>query len=524
VSRWGVRLVMLLLGLVQALSMAWPWAGDWYGKSSGILQCLSLAAFAWFLDRTDKAKEAFVRSWFFACAWLLGATWWLYVSLHTYGELAWPIAFFAVWILSALLALWYGLAGWGFHLLRNAHTGRTAKASYFAACWLAAELARGQILTGFPWAAGGYAHVDSVLRLWAPWVGVYGLSAASAWAVMWLVGRRPLRVIRYEKFELALVMLILMFIGFAGWTSALYAPDRNAHRPLDISLVQGNVAQDVKFASGAQQALLDYQHDLLNNDADLMVLPETAIAFFPHQLPSGYWQGLQQSYSKGSHSALVGVPLVRADGQSYTNSVQGFLPQGQQYRYDKHHLVPFGEFVPPLFQWFIDLMHIPLGSFARGDLAQASLAIHGERLAPNICFEDLFGEELAKSFVTPESAPTILVNVSNLAWFGQTVALEQHLNIARMRTLELQRPMLRATNTGVTAYIDEQGEVIARLPVNERGILKVRAWGVDTPISPYAQWTCAWGLWPLWGLAGLIILMGSVKSYRYKHRRYRFGT
>jgi apolipoprotein N-acyltransferase len=515
---------MLVLGGLQALSVAWPWAGAWYGQSSGLLQWGSLAAFAWALDRTSSARESFIRAWYFACAWLLGATWWLYVSLHTYGDLFAPVAALAVWLLSAVLALWYALAGWGFHLLRNAHSGRTAKASYFAACWLLAELARGEILTGFPWAAGGYAHVDSVLSLWAPWVGVYGLSAASAWGAMWLMASRPLRVLRYERAELALVLVVLMGLGVTGWSSALYGQQKNAKASLSVALVQGNVPQDVKFASGAQQALVDYQQVLSRSDADLTILPETALAFFPHQLPQGYWQGLMQAYAKGDRAALVGIPLLRQDGVHYTNSVAGLLPQGQAYRYDKHHLVPFGEFVPPMFQWFIDLMKIPLGSFTSGDLGQPTLTWRGERIAANICYEDLFGEELARSFSDPQRAPTLLVNVSNLAWFGRTVALEQHLNIARMRTLELQRPMLRATNTGVTAYIDAHGQVQARLDANVKDILKVQVSGVDTPITAYAEWAGRWGLWPLWGLGWLIIVWGSVKSRRYKRRRHLFGN
>jgi apolipoprotein N-acyltransferase len=177
----------------------------------------------------------------------------------------------------------------------------------------------------------------------------------------------------------------------------------------------------------------------------------------------------------------------------------------QTYRYDKHHLVPFGEFVPPMFRWFVQRMNIPLGDFSRGQMVQPPLLWHGERIAPNICFEDLFGEELAQSFVNPATAPTLLLNLSNIAWFGNTVAIDQHLHISRMRTLELGRPMLRATNTGATALINAQGVVTHRLPSGVKGALTAVVHGVDGPATPYARWVSAWGLWPLalWAIAVL---------------------
>ncbi|MDZ4240426.1 MAG: apolipoprotein N-acyltransferase [Hydrogenophaga sp.] len=176
------------------------------------------------------------------------------------------------------------------------------------------------------------------------------------------------------------------------------------------------------------------------------------------------------------------------------------------YRYDKHHLVPFGEFVPPLFRWFTDLMHIPLGDFSRGTLAQAPWAVGGQRLAPNICYEDLFGEELAASFRDPAQAPTVLVNLSNIAWFGDTVAIDQHLHISRLRALELGRPMLRATNTGATAVIDHRGVVTHQLPRLTRDRLEATVQG-RSGTTPYARWTAQWGLGPLWGVCLVLVLL-----------------
>ncbi|MCB1987673.1 MAG: apolipoprotein N-acyltransferase, partial [Burkholderiaceae bacterium] len=185
-----------------------------------------------------------------------------------------------------------------------------------------------------------------------------------------------------------------------------------------------------------------------------------------------YLDAIAQHFSQEGQATLLGIPLGSLEA-GYTNSVLGFAPgQAVPYRYDKHHLVPFGEFVPPFFRWFTERMNIPLGDFSRGGLAQAPFAWHGERIAPNICYEDLFGEELGAHFARPESAPTVFVNLSNIGWFGNTLAIDQHLSISRMRALEFERPMVRATNTGATAIIDHRGVVTHQLERHARGMLK----------------------------------------------------
>ena len=167
------------------------------------------------------------------------------------------------------------------------------------------------------------------------------------------------------------------------------------------------------------------------------------------------------------------------------------------------------EFIPPLFKWFTEMMNIPLGDFNRGAVGQPSLLVAGQRLAPNICYEDLFGEELGARFIDPAQAPTIFVNVSNIGWFGDSLAIDQHLAISRMRALEFERPMLRATNTGATAIIDHRGRVVQSLPRLTRDVLvgEVQGRGLNATsgwrITPYAWWVARMGLWPLWGLGML---------------------
>ena len=265
--------------------------------------------------------------------------------------------------------------------------------------------------------------------------------------------------------------------------------------------------------TGVADSLRWYGEQLQAARAPLVVAPETALPLLPRQLPDGYWDALRARYSQGGQAALLGVPLGDMEA-GYTNSVVGFKPGGAEpYRYDKHHLVPFGEFIPRFFKWFTQMMNIPLGDFARGALVQPSFAWQGQRLAPNICYEDLFGEELAARFADPATAPTAFVNVSNIAWFGDTVAIDQHLAISRMRALEFERPMLRATNTGATAIIDDRGQVTALLPRLTRGVLRGEFQG-RTRLTPYARWASVAGLWPLWGLCLAIVAWVWLKRRR----------
>jgi apolipoprotein N-acyltransferase len=206
------------------------------------------------------------------------------------------------------------------------------------------------------------------------------------------------------------------------------------------------------------------------------------------------------------------VPLGSIE-TGYTNSVRAFADgPADQYRYDKHHLVPFGEFIPTGFRWFVHMMNIPLGDFDRGALPQPPLVWHGQRIAPNICYEDLFGEEIGAGFGRDAEAPTVLLNVSNIAWFGDSVAIDQHLAISRLRAMEFERPMLRATNTGTTALIDHAGRVVQALPRLTAGVLDVTAQG-RSGRTPYAVWVSQWGLWPL---VALCLALTALAAWRLR--------
>ena len=577
-SGLGPWLLAALAGGAQALALAWPWGvahADWLAQRAGwpallwptpgqpwpLLQLVALALLVPLVQRAPSAWRAGGLAWVFATAWLAGTFWWLFVSMHTHGGLAAPLAVLAVLALAALLALYTAFFLMLFRLLALYPYGLSAiilNSMLFAACWLLAELARGALFTGFPWGAVGYAHVDS-LRWAAPWVGVQGmgalaagLSALLAGAVTLVVGQRaaaqPVAVQRgvgQRRAAAALVVAVPVLVAL-GPALALGSPFTQASGQLPLLLLQGNIAQEDKFeaGSGVPQALDWYGHHLsaapLLASGGLVVAPETALPLLPQQLGVLYWQPLLQRLSEQGHAALFGLPVGGLQ-QGYANAVwamsprqawlaQARLAQGESaqqldqpaadgqgspvYRYEKHHLVPFGEFIPPLARWFVDLMAIPLGDFNRGRLGQPPFEWGGQRIAPNICYEDLFGEELARGFLHAGSAPTVLVNVSNLAWFGNTVALDQHLHISRVRALELGRPMVRATNTGATVVIDHTGRVTHAQPRFSAGALAATVQG-RVGLTPYARWASRWGHGPLvWAALGVLALVGLATGQR----------
>ena len=500
----------LLAGGAQAASLAWsfdfsiPLMGVQQGQPIWWLQWLALSVLAALLLNTTDWRRGALLGWLFASAWLAATVGWTFIALHTYGGLPAPLAALAVLLFTGLMALFYAGAAGLFVWL--APSARMLQMLVFMALWLLAELARGTWLTGFGWGAAGYAHVDGPLAALAPWLGVYGLgalAAALAMALAHMLRSAPARVGALLTIVLLLALPSLLLRDQAGAAASGASSGR-----LGVALLQGNIAQDEKFenASGVPLALRWYAEQLQASTTSLVIAPETAIALLPQQLPPGYWDALQQRFASGTQAALIGIPLGNYQ-QGYTNSVLGLQPgQAQPWRYDKQHLVPFGEFIPPLFKWFTELMNIPLGDFNRGALRQPPFVWQGQRLAANICYEDLFGEELAQRFLDPTQAPTIFVNISNLAWFGKGQAMDQHLQIARMRALEFERPFLLATNTGSTAIVDHRARVSHVLARDTRGVLVGEVEG-RSGITPYAAWVARWGLWPYWLLAlGLLAL------------------
>jgi apolipoprotein N-acyltransferase len=471
-------LIALAAGAVNVFSFApfgiWP------------LQIATMSLVFWLVLRAASPGRAALTGWAYAFGWIAAGVHWLYISMHDYGGLPGWMAAAAVALLAAGLGLYSAIAMAGSIWLKRRHSLASAAVLLlaFPSAWTLAEWLRGWTLTGFPWLISGYAHSAGPLAGFAPVVGVYGLgwlSALVAGSVVLLLSDR--RAIALP----VLVLVLGLGLRSVEWTQANGAP-------ITVRLLQGNVPQEMKFAPEVVASTLSlYQDMILAAPADLIATPETALPVFAHHLPPDYLDRLA-GFARDTKSHLVlGIPL--SDGPAkYANSVFGFSPgAAKAYRYDKHHLVPFGEFIPPGARWFVNMMNIPLGDFTRGDPLQPPFAVKDQWVMPNICYEDLFGEEiaaqLAASHFSGMPQATVLLNLSNIAWFGDSIALPQHLQISQLRALETGRPMLRATNTGVTAVIDPKGEVAAQMRPFERGVLTASVQGYKglTPYSVYGN-------------------------------------
>ena len=457
--RWRQPLLLCAAGALQVAAFAplgwWP------------LSFVSLAVLfhAW-RGAPPRTAAGLGFAWGLGC-FLVGVSW-VYVSMHDVGGMPAPVAALMTLAFALYLALYPALSGW-----IAARLSRNGLSSVFvlAAAWTVGEWLRGLVATGFPWLAIGYAQSPpSPLAGYAPLLGVYGVGFAVALIAAVLAHCWAKR--QYSLLLLALAVLL----GGAGLRTVQWTEPQG--QPFTVSLLQGNVPQSLKWDPQRLSLSLETYADLVRaHPAQLVVLPETAIPLMFGEIPKDY---LKRLTGEDRHVLIGAAVGIGADG--YANGAVMLTPQLQGSAYFKHHLVPFGEFVPRGFQWFLDLMRIPMSDFTAGPMQQEALQFDGQKIMPNICYEDLFGEELIRS--VPQA--TLLINLSNTAWFGDSLAQPQHLQIAQMRALETGRMMLRATNTGMTAAVNPDGSVAAVLPAFTRGALAVEAQG-HTGLTPYVR-------------------------------------
>ena len=499
---WARRvqpLYALLAGAIHACSFA-PWNLPW-------LQVLALAALFALAIRAASARTAAVLGFAFGMGWFGVGVSWVYVSMHVYGLMPAVLAGAATAAFCAYLAVYPALALGLAHWLFPGMFARLAVA--LPAFWMIGEWLRGTLFTGFPWLASGYAHTDGPLSGWAPTLGMFGITLAAALLAgalsLLTLRERQLRARRYRWF--AVVMVVVIGGGWLGrtqsWTTPLGAP-------ISVRLVQANVPQNLKFEPNGIARAFDDHWALMQGQgqekaADLVALPESIFPVPLQHVPPAYLQAFRDFAQKHQTAVIYGIFLEEPRG-NYFNSAVGYAPGDPGLRrYSKRHLVPFGEFIPPGFRWFVDLMKMPIGDQQRGATAQP-LSLAGQQIAVNICYEDLFGAEIIEAWQTQGPEPTLMLNISNLAWFNDSLALPQHLQISRMRVLETQHPMLRATNTGATAIIDASGSVAAQLPYLTAGALNGQVQGYQGT-TPYIRY----GNWPALLLAALLLLAAFIK-------------
>ena len=463
-------LLAILAGAVCVFGFA-P-TGLWW------LPLLSLALL-FHLWRRYPARGAWL-GWCYGMGYFASGISWLYTSLHEYGGMSAWLATLAVALFSAFLALFPALAGW-----LAARTFWRAPL-LLAAGWVLQEWVRSWVFTGFPWLLLGYSQVPaSPLAGYDPIGGVFLLSLLTAWSAATL--QAPTR--------LSLSALVALWIAGLGLQQVHWTHPDTA--PLTVSLLQGDIAQDVKWQPEHLTSTLErYERMVLASHAQLVVLPETAFPLLYDQIPPVYLQVLADSARMRQADILVGIPERDRQGH-YFNSLYSLGTSPLQI-YRKHHLVPFGEYVPlqSLFGSLLQLLQVPMADFSRGSAFQPPLRVDGLRVAPDICYEDVFGNEIIHAL--PQAS--LLINITNDAWFGRSAAPWQHAQMSQARALETGRYMLRATNTGLTAIITPDGRLAATLPLFTAATLDGQVRGY-TGTTPYVRF----GDTPVLALAALLL-------------------
>ncbi len=435
---------------------------------------------------------------------------WVYVAIHDFGYAPVPLAVFLTALFVAFLALYYALSGYLAVRLQHSLAGHRhhrvlTLVLIYPAVWVSVEWFRGWFLTGFPWLNLGYSQIDNGLSGFAPLLGVYGLSwvtllAASMLLMLLLYRNRRVQLLLLSGF----IGLHLMGFGLSRieWTEPQGSP-------LKVSLIQGNLPQSTKWDPQAiRNRLLRYAELTGQNwDSDLIVWPENAITTFYHNIEGGYLKSLQQQARQHDSDIILGLPVMDRESHKYYSSMISVGRTSSMYH--KKHLVPFGEYVPleSLLRGMIAFFDLPMSSFSPGSEQQSLLRAAGQAVAITVCYEDVFGEEVIQQL--PEAS--LLINGSNNAWYGDSFAPHQHLQISRMRALETGRSLLRVTTNGISALVNHKGEIMGRSRQFETDVLK----GEIQPRSGTTPYTIS-GNYPV---LVLLVITGVLIFLLARHRQ-----
>ncbi len=517
-SLWLRMAAMIILGAMMPLSFS-PFG---YGFFAPILLALWLL-----LILSESAKRAFWLSLLFGISFFIVGVWWIRISLLEFGGAPLPLGILLTLLLALYLGLYYAFLG---YLMRKIPLALSLRLGViFPLMGVLLEFVRSQLLTGFPWLSLGYTLTDYPLAEWLfPQMGALMASFWIYWsAALLLLLLLSLPIFRsvnallkdgskksWQRYSPSLFMagVLVFLIGGAG----LFLSDKISLKgaPLKVALIQGNIAQELKFSEAQYYEILATYFQLTAEVApnvDLIIWPETAVpALYEQEVTLG--ETLRKLSQEEKTTVMTGI--FSGQGSVIRNSVVAYSDQlrSRDQRYDKVHLVPFGEFLP--FRSLLDLLsgmiEIPFSDLSAGRTRQAPFIIKHEdageavttQLSTFICYEAVFGDELR--YLGEQS--DFLVNVSNDAWFGDSIGPWQHFQITRARAIELQREMVRATNNGITALIGRNGSVRAMLPQFEQGVLEVEVVPYSG-ITAYSRIGDFFWLLILWGVGGLAVLL-----------------
>ncbi|QYJ72491.1 apolipoprotein N-acyltransferase [Shewanella sp. FJAT-51649] len=497
----ALRLVLaFILGASTALSFA-PY-------SLWIIYPIAMALALW-LSGSLGPKASFFHwlSFGFGC-FAVGISW-VHVSMDTFGGLPLAASVGLMALLALYLALYPALTGLGLAWLTRTNTPSLWRnLLLFPALWVLTEWARGWVMTGFPWIWAGYSQTQGPLKELASIIGALGLS----FLIAMLAGALALCFSKRYKS----LLILLPIIAVAAWVTPKLTQIKPTGESVKVALVQGNIPQSMKWEPEALWPTLLKYMDLSREhfDADIIVWPEAAIPA-PESMVQDFLDNANKVANLNHTSIITGI-ISRQHDEFYNSLiVLGNHNQKQQEtpdyesdgsnQFKKHHLLPIGEFVPfeALLRPIAPFFNLPMSSFARGDYQQPNLSAVGHKIAPAICYEIAFPEQLRDSV---NLGTDLLLTVSNDAWFGTSNGPLQHMEIAQMRAIELGRPLVRATNNGVTAVVDENGNITAALPQFETGVLSA-----TIPLVTGQTWFAKIGQTPLLLLCGALLLFGFIR-------------
>jgi len=464
------------------------------------------ALLMWLWNGATPRRAAVLGFWFNFGTFAVG-TYWLYISLKLIGHAPVPLALLLMLGLAAIMGAYHALLGWAVARYLPPR-GAVRWMVGIPAAWLLVEWWRSWFLTGFGWLALGYAHTDSFMGSLAPVVGQYGLGLltlihAGALITIALGTRRETLA--------ALATIATIWIGSLALRGVEWTEPHG--RPISVAVVQGAVPQDEKWIGDNLDSILELYRTRTReaHGAALIVWPESAVP----DLANNHVEFFRDVYAEASaHGSALLMGTLRAEPNPRTGEEEFFNSVLAMDRatpgvgwYDKHHLVPFSEFfpVPGFIRSWLRLMTLPYSDFNRGAAHQQPLEAAGQRIAAGVCYEDAYGATLLPAMGTA----TMLVNVTNDAWFGHSTARYQHLQISRLRAMETGRPMLRAANDGVSALIGHRGEILARAPEYEANVMRANL-QPRVGLTPYART----GNWPSVCLSLVFALAGAYLGRR----------
>ncbi len=441
-----------------------------------LLTIVSLTSLFYLWSDVESRRETFIIGYLFGFAMFGIGVSWLHISINLFGGMNIVGAYFFTFLFIAYISLYPGLCGY--------FANRFFKDFYIIALpalWLITEWSRGWILTGFPWLNIGTSQTDSLFASYAPVIGDYGISF-----IICVIAISITAFVKGNFKQRLISSLIILFILLSSFVLKDIMWTQKNGKTLNVTLVQGAIPQQIKWLPEFREKTYEIYSGLSQPywSSDLIIWPETAIPSFYHQADD-FINRITEKRKTSDTLFMSGIVNKDQTVNKYFNSI---LVIDDQHRfYNKHHLVPFGEYLPfkALLDRILRFLKIPMSDFSSGDVKYKILKTNKAVFGMSICYEDAYGTEIRQAL--PEA--NILINVSNDAWFGDSMAPHQHLQIARMRAIENGRYLLRSTNTGISAVIDNKGKIIAVSPQFKPHALnaKTELFIGETPYSKFGN-------------------------------------